>query len=224
MTKKADKASSWDAVKHAHNLDGDAARLKAYYQSWADRYDADVGNERYSAPAYIADLLNHLPSNDDTMVDPENPEIAILDAGCGTGLVGKELANLGYRRIDGCDLSPKMVEKAEETGAYRSLRGNVDLSQRMDAYPDDQYDVTISCGVFTLGHVPPESLSELVRVTKKKGLVVVSTRKSYCERSGFESFCEQMQQEEKIRLIRHVSDGPYIEEEGAQYWVFAVTG
>ena len=54
MTKKADKASSWDAVKHAHNLDGDTTRLKAYYQSWADRYDADVGNERYSAPAYIA--------------------------------------------------------------------------------------------------------------------------------------------------------------------------
>jgi len=98
MTKKADKVSSWDAVKHAHNLDGDTTRLKTYYQSWADRYDADVGNERYSAPAYIADLLNHLPSNDDTMVDPENPEIAILDAGCGTGLVGKELANWAPRK------------------------------------------------------------------------------------------------------------------------------
>ena len=61
MTKKADKASSWDAVKQAHALDGDASRLKAYYQEWAERYDDDVRNEQYSAPAYIADLLKRLP-------------------------------------------------------------------------------------------------------------------------------------------------------------------
>ena len=222
MTKKADKASSWDAVKQAHTLNGDASRLKAYYQEWAERYDDDVRNEQYSAPAYIADLLKRLPINDDTMVDPENPEISILDAGCGTGLVGKELAHRGYRRIDGFDISSEMADKAKETGAYRSLRGNVDLTQRMQDYPDDQYDVTVSCGVFTLGHVPPQSLLELVRVTKKNGLIVVSTRNSYCERSNFESFCQELEEEEKIKRVHHVSDGPYIEEEGAQYWIFAV--
>lgn len=222
MTKKADKASSWDAVKQAHALDGDASRLKAYYEEWADKYDDDVRSEQYSGPAYIADLLKRLPINDDTMVDPENPEISILDAGCGTGLVGKELADRGYRRIDGFDISPEMTDKAQKTGAYRSLRGNVDLTQRMHDYPDDQYDVTVSCGVFTLGHVPPQSLLELVRVTKKNGLIVLSTRNSYCERSNFGSFCQKLQEEEKVKLVHHVPDGPYIEEEGAQYWIFAV--
>lgn len=222
MTMNADKASSWDAVKQAHILDGDTSRLKNYYQHWADRYDHDVRNEQYSGPAYIADLLKHLPSNDDMAVNPEDPDIEILDAGCGTGLVGKELARRGYQHIDGFDLSPEMVDKAEQTGVYRSLQGNVDLTQRMEDYPDDQYDVTVSCGVFTLGHVPPQSLLELVRVTKKNGLIVVSTRNSYCENSNFGPFCEQLQKEEKVKLVQHVPDGPYIEEEGAQYWVLAV--
>ena len=116
-----------------------------------------------------------------------------------------------------------MADKAEKTGVYRSLQGNVDLTQRMEDYPDDQYDVTVSCGVFTLGHVPPQSLLELVRVTKKNGLIVVSTRNSYCENSNFGPFCEQLQKEEKVKLVQHVPDGPYIEEEGAQYWVLALS-
>lgn len=111
MTMNADKASSWDAVKQAHILDGDTSRLKNYYQHWADRYDHDVRNEQYSGPAYIADLLKHLPSNDDMAVNPEDPDIEILDAGCGTGLVGKELARRDYQHIDGFDLIPILFQR-----------------------------------------------------------------------------------------------------------------
>ncbi|MDQ6961632.1 MAG: hypothetical protein Q9M28_03755 [Mariprofundaceae bacterium] len=45
----------------------------------------------------------------------------------------------------------------------------------MPIIKNNQYDVTISCGVFTGGHVPPTSLEELIRVTKQEGLIILST-------------------------------------------------
>ena len=45
----------------------------------------------------------------------------ILDMGCGTGLVGVELHKLGYRNIDGLDLSQKCLGVAEGKGVYTNL-------------------------------------------------------------------------------------------------------
>ena len=36
-------------------------------------------------------------------------------------------------------------------------------------YPADAYDLVVSCGVFTLGHVPPQALTGLLRVTEPAG-------------------------------------------------------
>ena len=40
----------------------------------------------------------------------KNKDIKILDAGCGTGLVGIQLKKNGYLNIDGVDLSSKLLE------------------------------------------------------------------------------------------------------------------
>jgi Tfp pilus assembly protein PilF/SAM-dependent methyltransferase len=47
-------------------------------------------------------------------------ELDILDAGCGTGLVGV-LIRPRARRLDGVDISPEMIERAKETGIYDRL-------------------------------------------------------------------------------------------------------
>jgi len=44
----------------------------------------------------------------------------ILDLGCGTGLTGAAFADIA-RRIDGVDLSPRMVEQARARGVYKTL-------------------------------------------------------------------------------------------------------
>jgi predicted TPR repeat methyltransferase len=44
----------------------------------------------------------------------------ILDAGCGTGLVGA-LIRPRARRLDGVDISPEMIERAKDTGIYDRL-------------------------------------------------------------------------------------------------------
>ena len=220
---KTETNDSFDAIKEAHFLSEDPEKIQEYYDRWAVAYDRDVSNEEYTGPKYIADLLETLKSDKGLKtIDASDRNIEVLDAGCGTGLVGTVLKQKGYQKIDGFDLSKRMVEKAKSTGAYNDLESGIDLTKKNEPYEDDRYDATVCCGVFTLGHVPPTALSELIRVTKPGGWVVVSTRKSYYESSDFQKVCDRYQKEGKVKLVNHVKDGPYIAEEGAHYWAFAV--
>lgn len=163
----------FDAIKAAHNLSENPDKLKSYYDQWSANYDRDVSSEEYIAPGFIAGFLEDLESNDDSgaVVDGSNRNINLLDAGCGTGLVGTVLGEKGYQKVDGFDLSDKMVEQARSTGAYRLLKAGIDLTKRNPVYRDDQYDAIVCCGVFTLGHVPPTALLELIRVTRPGGWI-----------------------------------------------------
>ena len=217
-----DEAVSWDPIKQSMELDGEPSKLQQYYELWARTYDEDVSSEGYCGPEFITDFLVSLSVDCDLEIDIKDNDLAILDAGCGTGLVGVALAQKGYRQIDGCDLSPAMVEKARTTGVYKTLKGDIDLTQRNSVYSDDHYDVVICCGTFTNGHLPPEALKELVRLAKPQGLVLVSARKSYYDSTDFEAVCTGLREENRVKLLGRVMDAPYIAEEGAHYFVFMV--
>ncbi len=214
--------NSFDAIKEAHKLSGKPEHIKNYYDSWCHSYNRDVKNEAYCGPDYIAAYFDLLPKKNGKFLNLRNPDLEILDSGCGTGMVGYALRQKGYRNIDGFDLSHGMVEKAEKTGAYRTLTGGCDMTKRIEAYSENRYDAAISCGVFTTGHVPPTAVEEMIRVTKPGGLVVVSTRKSYYDSTNFQEVCDHLQAENKVKLVSSIIDGPYIEEEGAHYWAFEV--
>jgi 2-polyprenyl-3-methyl-5-hydroxy-6-metoxy-1,4-benzoquinol methylase len=214
----SNNSESWDIIKESHALSGEPDELEEYYEKWAETYDKDVSNEQYCGPEYITDFFIEVTKKEN--FNKEHSELEILDAGCGTGLVGIVLQQKGYHTIDGCDLSDKMVEIAQETGAYRTLIEGVDINQ-MTAYQTNQYDVILSCGVFTLGHVPPTALEELIRITKPGGMIVLSTRKSYYDSTDFQAVSARLEQEGKIKKAGHVF-GPYIAEEGAHYWAFKV--
>ena len=48
---------------------------------------------------------------------------AVLDAACGSGLTGSAMKTLGYTRIDGIDISPRLLDIAQTTNAYEQLLG-----------------------------------------------------------------------------------------------------
>lgn len=48
-----------------------------------------------------------------------NNDVRILDLGCGTGLVGEQLYNMGYKNIDGIDFSDELLKVAESKKVYR---------------------------------------------------------------------------------------------------------
>lgn len=213
------ETQSWDAIKGAHGLSGDVSKLQDYYDDWAEAYDTDVANEAYAGPRAISEFYNRIREQND---NTPRENVKVLDAGCGTGLVGVVLKEMGYRHIDGFDLSDSMVEVAEKTNSYQELKGSIDVNKRIPDYDDNEYDACLACGVFTLGHVPPESMEELIRITRQGGLIVVSTRKSYYNGTNFQEVSDQLQKDGKVKLLENWKDGPYITEEGAHYWAYQV--
>ncbi|MDX8535858.1 methyltransferase domain-containing protein [Mesorhizobium sp. VK25A] len=216
---QASEQAAQERIKASHQLDGDAVRLAHYYSGWANSYNLDVDRDRYCGPVVVAELAATMQA---AYMDENRAAMAILDAGCGTGLVGRQLVRLGFQLIDGFDLSEAMAEKARQTGIYRQVQSKVDLNQPPLGFSGASYDMTVCCGVFTLGHVRPRGLRELVRVTRPNGFVIVSTRKSYAEATSFENEVLCLQNEGTVAPAQCLNDGKYLDEEDAHYWIFRV--
>ncbi len=152
------------------------------YDQWADQYDQDL-TESYD---YALPRLTALD-----FVRWVNPPARVLDAGVGTGLVGVELAQLGFEDLVGIDISPGMLAKANETGLYRETR-EMTLGEPLD-YPTDNFDAVTSVGTFTDGHAPATGFLELCRVTRPGGHVVAAIRDDIIVSHGFEAVFEDLE-------------------------------
>lgn len=140
--------------------------LATAYDEWAEEYDHDLINELGYAALFTATKLLKQYQDD--------PNSYILDAGCGTGLVGKSLQELGFKKIDGLDYSKVMLKKAQEKQLYQQLSQG-DLTDSLDI-PTNTYDAVISVGTFTCGHVGPEAFDELTRIIKPGGYICFTVR------------------------------------------------
>ena len=154
------------------------------YGVWAKTYDQDLlENFGYQAPARSVELLlKYLPIE----------EAIVLDAGCGTGLVGQLLSKVRKFRIDGADYSQSMLGEAQAKGCYRALH-QVDLNQPLQTAAGT-YDAVICIGTFTLGHVQPEALREMVRVTKSGGVICFTVRDEFWLKSEFGKLLNELEQ------------------------------
>ena len=204
-------------IHDALNLDGKVETLKSYYANWAENYDRDVAEEAYTGPRFSSTLFRAVRSRL-TFAKPWK----FMDAGCGTGLVGVELAHLGYEAIDGFDLSADMVQIAQKLSLYKTLKSNIDLTQPITEFPNKAYHVTFCTGVFTLAHVPPSAMQQLIDLTVKDGIIITSTRTSYYEEYGWESAVNDFIAQNQIKLIGKIWNAPYTKDGNAHYWAHQV--
>ena len=98
-----------------------------YYDEWSkqNKYDKDMVELNYVGPRETVETLKKYASN---------KNIKILDAGCGTGLVGIELSKYGYLNIDGVDLSNKLLNLVPN-GYYNKLE-QIDLNKPLNIKND----------------------------------------------------------------------------------------
>ena len=169
--------------------------LEERYDQWATEYDKDLDEVfAWNAPQTGANVLARLvPSS-----------AAVLDAGAGTGLAGKCLADAGFTNLAAMDLSQGMLDVAKEKNVYSSFH-QMTLGETL-GFETGQFDAVISIGVFTLGHAPINSFDELVRVTKPGGYVVFSLRTDMVE-DGYQDYFDELTADGRWKLSE-VSD-PY---------------
>jgi predicted TPR repeat methyltransferase len=149
--------------------------LNAAYQRWAETYDRETIALGYCLPFVVtAWVARHVPRE----VGP------ILDVGCGTGLSGPVLAALGYAHVEGLDFSPEMLRLAEARGTYRRLT-QATLGDELP-FADGAFAALFSTGVFTEGHAPASSMTELARILAPDGKAVLTVRSSILQSGGFE--------------------------------------
>ena len=145
-----------------------------HYEAWAGTYDQEVSVEHaYAHPTRCATALT-------SVVEPGG---RILDVGCGTGLSGLALAEVGFTNLDGCDFSPPMLERAAATGVYGRLFES-DLNKGLDV-ADDTYDHAAAVGVFSFGHIRPSALRDVLRGVRPDGAVVVGLNDHFWDEGRF---------------------------------------
>lgn len=93
--------------------------VEALFDDYADRFETALLEKLdYSVPLDLTSLL--------TQVTAERHFVLAVDLGCGTGLMGAEIAGRALR-LEGFDLSSNMLAKAGEKGVYHLL-AQADLS------------------------------------------------------------------------------------------------
>jgi len=102
----------------------------------------------------------------------------VLDAGCGTGNFEHFIAEKGHPpiEIDAVDFSPLMLERARRKCARLDhVRfAQADLNDALP-FPDDTFDRIVSINVLYALSDQDRHLSELLRVLRPEGLLVVSS-------------------------------------------------
>jgi len=166
---------------------------KALYDQWSGTYDADNLAKGFRLPFVAAGCLaRHLGLS-------QQP---ILDAGCGTGLVGEMLHLMGYGPISGCDLSAQMVLEAQKTGAYSALL-EADMGQSLP-FEDGHFGAFVCTGSFGPGHAPPSTLQHLTRVTQRGGIGVFNVIEETWIDQGFGEVLDQMVADKHWEILQEI--------------------
>ena len=194
----------------------DNKELAERYDQWAREYDSDLNEEfGWLGPQRAVDFFSRYVPRD----------ARVLDAGAGTGLVGKLLSEQGYGDLVAMDLSDGMLEEAKKKNAYRQF-DQMAMGEPL-GYETDSFDAVVSVGVLTVGHAPASSFDELVRITRPGGHIVFSLRPDVYRDSGFKEKQDVLEAAGKWKLVEASEEfQPLPKGEPEVYhqvWVYRVT-
>ena len=145
------------------------------YADWAETYDHTMlDGLAYRSPLQIAALAASTEKRRD---------VRVLDVGCGTGLLANSLRAHGFSRVDGLDYSAPMLAVAQRESRIDEafLR---DLNERLEM-GEACYDMLVSTGTFTHGHVGAGCLPELLALLEPGGHLICTVHRDVWDDGGF---------------------------------------
>jgi predicted TPR repeat methyltransferase len=176
----------------------DSAEVMRQYDEMAPTYDETLLREwGYQTPATAAELLARYTEL----------QSIVLDAGCGTGITGAELARVGFNTIHGADISKPSLENAARKGIYQSLV----LANLLEPlpFPDDTFDASICIGV--LSYIPGNVLfREMCRVVRSGGIILFSHRTDLIAERSFDGLVAELEAEGLWSSVFRSANLPYL--------------
>ncbi len=181
-----------DEILHrvSHLEEGDSSR--DIYDDWSAIYDAHLsGGFGYISPQVAARALAEVTPTLD---------IAVIDYGCGTGLVGAALREQGFTTVDGIDVSTGMLEQARAKGVYRHLLC-ADLTAPL-ALAGASYAAATCIGSMGAGHVGAAHVPELLRPLRAGAPFVVIMNGAYFMAGEFEAAFRGLESAGAWKILR----------------------
>lgn len=147
----------------SHPVDGYVRQL---FDASAATFDRELVEKLgYAIPREMADALGAADKAPGRPWD-------VLDLGCGTGLVGAQVAAWS-RTLTGVDLAPNMIELARSRGIYTELHCT-DLTAALSHAPAAHYDVVTAADVFIYVGKLDAVIPAIRRVLRPGGLFAFS--------------------------------------------------
>ncbi|KAF3024750.1 Williams Beuren syndrome chromosome region 27 [Neopestalotiopsis sp. 37M] len=182
-------------LQRAYALAG-TSEARSLYDEWASAYDTDIGATGYASPRRSVETITN------NILPTAHVTLKILDAGCGTGLVGECLAHSSLASkfvVDGVDLSDGMLDVARRKGIYREL-ATANLNEQIGK-PDGSYDIVVCVGTLTEGHVGPKVFAEFTRLIAQSGLIVATVHEKVWESGGYKSEIDRLRDSKIVQIV-----------------------
>jgi len=172
---KEKSRATWSAL--VHNKDINSGEVLDAYKDWATTYETDLLALHPDRAKHVADFLLELCREASLDV----ASVRVLDVAAGTGLVGVELAKVGFKHVVALDYSQEMLDKAEEKGVYEDFICASIENIVPPPLKTRSFDCVVMLGGFAAGHLPLSSLYTMARICKRGGFLMNSMTLQYTQ-------------------------------------------
>ncbi len=182
------------------------------YADWAETYDQTMlDGLAYRSPQRVATLAAETEARRD---------VRVLDVGCGTGLLADRLRAQGFNQVDGLDYSAPMLAIAQREGRIDEafLR---DLNERLEMGAEC-YDMLVSTGTFTHGHVGAGCLPELLALLVPGGLLICTVHRDVWAECGFGASLQALTEAGVAEVRSRKADLLFADNDEPQGWYVVV--
>ncbi|XP_021375894.1 Williams-Beuren syndrome chromosomal region 27 protein-like isoform X2 [Mizuhopecten yessoensis] len=215
-TESCDKMGVNSKIKDVYTPGRTKEEVIDSYNNWADTYEHDLNPDKFRGPV--------LAANECCAVIPEKNRMSalVLDLAAGTGFLGKELHQKGFKNLHALDPSTEMLEKARARNVYQKFIIKFISEEEELPVNADTYDIVVSSGGMGQGHIPAGALLEMLRITRKGGYIIWSMREEYLRDPQYdgilEALIDNMEESGKwSKIKKRVIPNYYEEKEGAVF-------